>query len=768
MNIDKIRIEHMRNPIGIDVRHPLVLWTLQKREDDDGSRQVYWNIKAEGSLGTSWDSGKVQDNSMQYRIPVEFYPKERVKVQVMVWDENGREDRGCASFEMGLRRNDWKASWINPELTIPESDGLRPASYLKKTFSVSLEKDKEARLYATAHGTYNIYLNGQKVEGNVLAPGVSECHKILQYQTYDVTEYLKDGENELLAVVGNGWWRGTVTYDGIRNGFGEDVAFLAQLEYGGQTICMTDESWIATQDGALRNTDLMQGEIYDARKTCVLDEQWHQVKAESFGYDHIEASNCPPIKEHEVFDAEVFYTPNGECVLDFGQNIAGYIGFEIEAEEGEQYCFTHGETLDKDGNFTIENFQSQNFRCEQRIVYTCKEGKNKYKVSHSLMGFRYVKVEGMKAVHPEDFKAYAVYTDLEETARFSCGNLLVDQLVKNAVWSLKGNLADIPTDCPTREKSGFTGDLVTYIHTFQYLMETWPMIQKYVRNLAASQYEDGCVKQIAADPRERGDMDGAGGWSDAFEILPDKNGEWYNDQTLFEIYYEKIKKWADFLIQRAGSYTRPQHMDNPYHDCLDDVGIHWGEWLEPDFDFESYMANIRANGEPEVGTAYLSYACRIVSRHAQRMGRKEEAEYYAAKADRAAAAYRYAFTDNGRIHSERMCRYVRPIVLELLSEEEKRQAAADLNELVKGNGYKLNTGFLTTHELCRVLSDYGYVQTAYNLLLQEEQPGWLHSVKNGMTTIPESWYAFRPDGSRGDSFNHYSYGSVIGWIYGKS
>ena len=368
----------------------------------------------------------------------------------------------------------------------------------------------------------------------------------------------------------------------------------------------------------------------------------------------------------------------------------------------------------------------------------------------------------------EDFSAYAIYTDLEETFHFSCKNSLVDQLVKNAVWSLKGNLVDIPTDCPTREKSGFTGDLVTYIHTFQYLMDTWPMIRKFIRNQAASQYEDGCVKQIVADPRERGGMDGAGGWSDSFEILPDKTGEWYNDPELFVEYYDKIKKWIDFLICRAASFTRPEHIRNPYHDCLDDVGIHWGEWLEPEFDFERYMADIQANGVPEVGTAYLSYACRVLSRHADAFGKKEEAVYYAEKAKRAALAYRYEFAEEGRIHSERMCRYVRPIVLGLLDEEEKKQAAADLQELVKKNENKLNTGFLTTHELCRTLSDNGYLKTAYDLLLQEEQPGWLHPVKCGMTTIPESWYAFRRDGSREDSFNHYSYGAVTGWLIDTS
>lgn len=766
MRPERIRIEHMREPLGIDTEHPVVSWNIRTGEDRSLWKQAGYRITVSGHLGTAWDSGYVESSEMHHRIDADFRPKERAEVRVSVYDEQGNEGTGRTTFEMGIGREDWTAEWIDPEQETPASDGMRPASCLRKKFYLTSDEIcAGARLYATAHGTYRILINGRCVEGFVLAPGTSEYHRLLQYQTYDVTEYLQEGENEIRAELGNGWWRGTVTFDGIRNSFGDDVALLAQLECGGVPVCVTDDSWEASQEGPLRDTDLMQGEVYDARREDIPEESWHMVRTAGYGYGNLAAPDCPGVREHQTFSPVLLHTPNGESVLDFGQNIAGYIGFDLQAHEGEKYIFTHGETLDLEGNLTIENFQSLNFRCGQRVEYICREGRNTYKASHTFMGFRYVKVEGMEKIRPEDFTAYALYTDLEETAAFSCGHPLVDRLVRNAVWSLRSNLIDIPTDCPTREKSGFSGDLVTYIHTFQYLMDTYPMIQKYIRNQAVSQYEDGCVKQIVADPRERGAMDGAGGWCDSFEILPDRNAKWYHDDFLFEKYYENIKKWADFLIRRAASSTKAEHLDNPYHDCLDDVGTHWGEWLEPDFDFERYMANIRENGEPEVGTAYLSYACLLVSRYARKSGRMEDAEYYGKKADRARLAYRYQFTDHGRIRSERMCRYIRPIVLELLGEQEKKEAAAELNRLAEKNGYRLNTGFLTTHELCRTLSDYGYTDTAYRLLLQEGQPGWLDPVKHGMTTIPENWRAFQPDGARKDSFNHYSYGAVTGWLF---
>ena len=664
--------------------------------------------------------------------------------------------------------HNWSAKWINPELTIPNKDGDRPASYLRKTFLFEGREHAGEKLvlYATAHGIYNIYINGTHVDGFVMAPGTSEYKTILQYQTYDVTDLVRDGENEIIAVLGNGWWRGTITYDGIKNGWGEEVALLAEICDGKDVVAETDESWMATQEGPLRDTDNMNGEIYDARREKCMWERniWHPVTVTDFGYENLSYCNCPSPTEHETFSATLLTTPKGEKVLDFGQNIAGYISFELDAKEGEHFEFIHGETLDGDGNFCNYNFQSQNYYAAQRIDYTCKEGRNVYKATNTFMGFRYVLVKADRELDPACFKAHAVYTDLKITADFKCGNKLVNQLFQNSLWSIKGNLLDIPTDCPTREKSGFTGDLVTYIHTFLYVMDCKPMIEKFIQNQCASQREDGCTKQIVADAREYGIMDGSAGWSDSICILPYKLGKRYNDDTLFETYYENIKAWVDFCLRTAAKETRERYQDNPYKEYLEDQRAHWGEWCEPGMDFLPYFTNNIKNGEPEVGTAYLYEICKLLAEYAGKSGREEDAVYYSGKAEKVRLAYHWQFTENGRIHSDRMCRYVRPIVFGMLSEEETKQAAADLNELVKKNGYTLNTGFLTTHELCRTLSDHGYAKTAFNLLLNEKMPGWLYSVKCGATTVPENWDAYRPDGTRQASFNHYSYGAITGWL----
>lgn len=876
----RIRVEYLKGsgkfPVVIDIRKPQITWNVEGDKE-----QTAYQVRAVGSAGTCFDSGKVESREMKCVLDAEFQSREVVDVEVRLWGrENAAALEDKIQFEMGLlHEDDWTAKWINPETEIPDSGKERPASYLKKTFNLEQIPEK-ARLYATAHGIYQVYINGKEVQGFVLAPGTSEYVQRLQYQTYDVTGLLKKGENTIMAVVGNGWWRGTTTYDGVKNGWGNDVAFLAQLEADGKCVCMTEETWMATQEGPVRESDLMMGEIYDASRNlviekyvdsecqrsaeeanCIGEKYWHCVKTADFGCSNLVCSNCPPVLEHEYFTPKLLITPKGETVLDFGQNIAGYIEFDMECKEGEVWKFTHFETLDADGNFCNSNFQSTNFYCAQEIIYKAKAGRNHFKAFGTFMGFRYVKVEKLDELEclgktkaadeggnnladkevinergnrknslqelgdivPENFKAHAVYSDLEILANFQCGNPLVNQLYHNALWSIKGNLIDIPTDCPTREKSGFTGDLVTYIHTFQYLMEAYPMVRKFIENQAASQGENGCVKQIVADCRPMGAIDGAAGWSDSFEILPWKLGQRYNDYRVFYDNFEQIQKWMKFCIDRAASETRPENQSNPWKDYLYDTGFHWGEWAEPGADCMEELMYSGTHGNPEAATAYLAQGCEIMAEEvkrleniqetvcnhsnqkvaAQNVNLAHETVVYQEIAQNAKKAYQCAFLadgipvsagyekwkkDGGSAHwgnntdvfsavlhepehiseerkpSERMCRYIRPIALNLVSEEEKQKLADQLDQLVKAKNYCLNTGFLTTHELCRALSDYGHTETAYRLLLNEKCPGWLYSVKSGATTVPENWDAYGKDGSRNASFNHYSYGSIVGWL----
>jgi alpha-L-rhamnosidase len=638
-------------------------------------------------------------------------------------------------YVFGERSMNWQAKWINPE---PSSDagGRKRASYLRRSFTV--ETAQNAKLYITAHGIYNVWLNGDEVQGFLLAPGSGQYNKRLAVHEYDVGKYLKTGENEILVTLGDGWYRGGMGYDLTINNFGTDSALLCQLEIDGAAVLVSDANWQASQNGALGLNDMMKGEEYDARHEVITD--WHSVKVEDFGFANLIEQAGPPVTEHERFTAKRFTAPNGDTVLDFGQNFAGFAEFELNAQAGQTITLRHGETLDADGNFTIANFQNpRNPHCYQKVVYTCKDGLNRYRPTKCYFGFRYVKVESDIVITGKEFTGIAIYSDMPQTGFFTCGNEKVNQLFRNTLWSMKSNFVDVPTDCPTREKSGFSGDCQIFADTAMYLMNCYPVYRKWLLEQQSTQYEDGCVKQIAPDGRlERHFCDGSAGWCDSIEIVPYKLWRRYNDDTVVRENYDCLKRWLNFCLERNKT-TREEYQWLPEDLRLffADQGMHWGEWLEPGADTVKDLMKIGMNGEPEVATAYLAYGCMLVAEMAAHLGKTNDAAYFSMVAEKAKQAYRVAFVKNGVIESPRQCRYVRPIAFNLLTEDEKRKNAALLAQNIAENGYKLNTGFLTTSELCRVLTDYGQAETAYRLLLQNESPGWLYQVEKGATTILE-------------------------------
>jgi alpha-L-rhamnosidase len=302
----------------------------------------------------------------------------------------------------------WQAQWINPELP-PATEGRKRASYLRQFFTVGAARN--AKLYITAHGIYNVWLNGEEVQDFLLAPGTGQYNKRLAVQEYDVGKYLKNGENEILVTLGDGWYRGSMGYDMAVNNFGTDIALLCQLEIDRAIALITDESWQASQNGALGLNDMMKGEEYDARKEIIND--WHTVTLEDFGFDNLIGQSSPPITEHERFPAKLFTAPNGDTILDFGQNFSGFVELELNAEAGQTITMHHGETLDAEGNFTIANFQNFSYpHCYQKTVYTCKDGLNRYRPPKCYFWFRYVKVESDFAISEYEFTGVAVYSDI--------------------------------------------------------------------------------------------------------------------------------------------------------------------------------------------------------------------------------------------------------------------------------------------------------------------------------------------------------------------
>lgn len=765
MEICNLQVNHMTQPVGIDGRSLRVSWCVER-----GIRQNAYRVTVTLVNGELLeDSGRVESGCMYYRLTREIPYKSRAEISVTVWDEANRESESkTIQAVTGLGKHQWEAKWINPELNCDPKVRKRGA-YLKKTFvaeGAAAESSGRTMLYITSHGICNVYLNGTEATDLQLMPGTTQENKRLMVETIDVTDLLKEGENTLVVTLGDGWHRGSMGFDHNINVFGTDIALLCQMEREGQILVMSDETWEASCDGPLGLNDMMAGEEYDALKENTMT--WHPVKTEDFGYENLICTDTVPMLVHETFPGKLIITPKGEKVLDFGQNLVGYVRMDFKAKAGNRIRLVHGETLDGDGNFTISNFQGGKAQTKQEITYICRDGRNVYHPTKTYMGFRYVLVEADFEIDPKCFTAAAVYSAMRTTAEFSCGVPEVNQLFSNALWSMKGNFVDVPTDCPTREKSGYSGDCQAYIHTAMYLMDCYPVYAKWIREQAATQFEDGCVAQVAPMcSSKKGMADGGIGWCDSFEIVPWQLQNRYGDDALTEEYYEQIKAWMDCQIQKSKKTRLPNRRKVPkeLRPYLLDNGWLWGEWLEPGMDVVSYMKNMVIHGDLEISSAYLSYGCRLVADMADRLGKQEDAAYFKEVSEKAKEAYRYLFMKTGKIEEKkRQCRYVRPIALDLLSEEEKRQTAQNLAKKLEENGNKLNTGFLTTHELCRVLTRYGQAEKAYELLLQKEAPGWLHPVLNGATTIPENWYAFGEDGSRKDSFNHYSYGAIVGWL----
>lgn len=771
MIASNLKTNTLSHPMGIDAGRVVLTWV-----PTDGTYQSAFRITLKYDDKIIFDSGKIVSSKTEYVPEIEIPSKTRVVWSVTLWDEEDRlGEPVCGVFETGMAESDWVAQWIDPELTSPEYSErarfmapLNPASYLKKEFDLS--ETGEARLYITAHGVYDVWINGQHVDGYYMAPGTSHYDKRLQVQTYDVTSKLHQGRNEILVTIGEGWRRGSHGWSMYRYCYGTDLALLCQLEVDGTVALCSDTTWQASQNGPLQENDTMRLERYDARKEIT---DWHEVKELSFGYKEL-IGTCLPITPHERFHATLFTTPSGQKVLDFGQNFAGYVELDLVAKGGEKIVLTHGEVLDKDGNFQNDNFQNPDSPlCRQVIEYTCKAGRNVYHQTKCYYGFRYVLVETELELTGEEFTGVAVYSDMEQTSFFTCGNTEVNRLFQNILWSMKSNFVDVPTDCPHREKLSFTGDNQVFSGAAMYLMDSYPVLERWLREVVSTQYQNGSIPYVVPkkDSRKTDEpvgFDGSAGWCDAFQIIPYRMMKRLNSIRLVEEIYPSIRRWMMFNLERA-KQKRPENKNLPaeIRDYVLDSATNWGEWNEPGRTPADYARESDETGHAEVATAFLAHGCLLMQEMAERLGKTEDAEFFRDTYEKAKAAYRYLYTENGRIHSDRQCHYVRPIAHELLSEEEKKLAVEDLVKLIRQGGNKIGTGFMTTGYVCDVLSDFGYASVAYDLLLQTEQPSWLYEVRQGATTIWESWFGIKKDGSRDGSHNHYSLGVISEWMMSR-
>ncbi len=769
MRAVRLRTEYLNNPLGIDIGKPRFSWNCE-----GGSKQTAYQIIAKANGETVWNSGKVESSSMTH-IPYEgraLKSRERVNWSVKLWDENGVGGEISHSFfELGLlEASDWKAKWITGSYQVKRSKRY-PVDCFRKGIPVA-KAVQSARLYITACGLYEAKLDGQKIGSFALAPGHTDYRKRVQYQTYDVTEMLGLGDHTLTVQLADGWYRGSIGAWGIRNQYGTETKFLAQLEItygdGSRDTVVTDESWDWSNDGPIRFLDNKDGEVVNANR-----EPSYCGKAKVTTHKVIPtASNNVPVVEKERFMPAVTKAPNGKWLLNFGQNIAGYIAFRVPAKQGQRLTFRFGEMLDGDGNLTQRNIQcvSKNKTTPlQQIIYTCKEGLNEYKTTFAVFGFQYAEVDTDIELKPEDVTAIAVYSDIEQTGFFESSNELLNRFVNATIWSTKGNSLDIPTDCPTRERHGWTGDAQIFFETANYLFDYATFSKKYLNDVYDWQMKSGRLPQIA--PYGGVDfymwtMNGSVGWSDAGILIPYRFWKLYGDKQILIDYYDRMKRYAGFMMNRCGKLglmAKPLRLKGEAAKYAVNAGQSYGEWAEPAEVYPNDWKDMVAP-HPEVSTAYTSYVLGCMAEIAEELGNMEDAAQFRKYSEGCRKAYQaMAETAGYSLDTDRQARLVRPLAFNLLDERQTEYARKRLIQALENYGWRLGTGFLSTPLILDVLAQYD-LDAAYRLLENEEMPGWLFMPKNGATTIWESWEGTQAQGGIA-SLNHYSKGAVCQWLF---
>lgn len=766
MKAINLKTEYLNNPLGIDIINPRLTWNCE----GDIKQNAYRIEIIDGN--TSFISDKIISNKMSYNFTRTISSRQEIKWRVQLWNEKDQlgEWSNWANFEVGLLSfSDWKAKWITGNYQIKRNNRY-PVDYFKKEFETN--KFIKARLYITACGVYEAYINNQRVGNFIMAPGHVDYNKRIYYQTYDVTNLIKIGQNKINVLLGDGWYRGSCGAWGITNQYGIETKILVQLELIDEknniTYITSDETWNWSNDGPILFADNKDGERVDAR----LKPSYKQHAKVSKHKIIPSASNNVIVTEHETFTPEIIHTKNKNCILDFKQNIAGYISFKIKAKEGKKITLLFGEMLTKEGEFTQKNIQCSNkYKTSplQKIEYICHDGINEYKTKFAIFGFQYVLIETDIELKKDNFTAIAVYSNLENTLSFDSSNSYLNKFIDCTRWSAKNNSLDVPTDCPTRERHGWTGDSQLFFTTASYLFNYAPFAKKHLNDIYDWQKKDGMLPQIA--PYGGVDfymntLNGSVGWADAGILIPYRFSKIYNDRQILLDYYDKMKKYAEFMIKRIGKKTllsKPLHIKRKYRKYLVNYGQSYGEWAEPADVFPNNWTDM-VLPHPEVSTAYTAWMMKLMAEIAHNLNKIEDENKYLFYHNKIKEAYQVLRNKKEfNLDTNRQATLVRPLYLDLLNNEQTKYAQKRLIQSLENYNWRVGTGFLSTPLILYVLSDID-LNAAYRLLENEEMPGWFYMVKSGASTIWESWEGINAQNGIG-SLDHYSKGAMCEWIF---
>ncbi|SES18530.1 glycoside hydrolase family 78 protein [Pedobacter rhizosphaerae] len=764
--VKDLTVDHLVNPFSIDNPKPRFSWKLSSsvKNTMQSGYEIRLGSTEKITKNIFWSAKQNADQSVliPYNGP-ELASKTKYYWQVRVTDNHGKTSdwSPVQYFQTGLKPNDWTAKWI----TVAGKDTALASPYFRKEINLS-KNIKSATAYVTAKGLYEAHVNGARVSDDYFTPGWTSYKDHIQYQVYDLTKSLHKGANVIAALLGDGWYKGRIGFSNQKQFYGDTRGLLLQLEVvytdGTKEIFNTDETWKST-NGPVLASNIYDGETYDARKELTgwdkagyeESEAWKPAAIMAKGTEKLVGMSGPSVTKHEVLKPlKIFKTPLGETVVDFGQNMVGWVVLKARGAAGTQITLSHAEVLDKAGNFYTANLRS----AKQKNIYILKGvAEEVFEPHFTFQGFRYVKVEGYPGeLKAEDLTAVAVYSNMKPTGTFSTSNPLLNQLQHNIQWGQKGNFVDVPTDCPQRdERLGWTGDAQAFAATAAYNMDVAAFFTKWMKDVSADQLPNGSVPFVVPNVLNARDA-GSAGWADVATIIPWNMYIAYGDKGILENQYGSMKKWVDYISSVA-------------QNNLWNSGFHFGDWL-------FYRPNDDNDGRAAVTDKYMiaqtfyAYSTQLLINAAHVLGKAEEVKQYSELLNKIKAAYLVEYvTPNGKPVSNTQTAYVLALQFDMLPEKMREQAAQRLVQNVRDYGTHLTTGFLGTPYLCHVLSRFGHDDVAYDLLLQEGYPSWLFPVKQGATTIWERWDGIKQDGTFQttdmNSFNHYAYGAIGDWMY---
>lgn len=757
MYISRLRVNHKKNPLGFNLAKIHLSWEVK---DVCGKWAVETRIIVSESSNMEklvYDSG-VQENYHENQMLVSFDLKPRTRYY---WQVEVKDDKGdCAKsnpawFETGKLQESWTAKWIGTE----ENEKRMPLLY--KEFELK-EKPESVRWHVCGLGLYEAYVNEKKAGREFLMPGYHCYDSFLEYQTLDVTELLSQGKNKIAVLLGEGWYKGRFGFDGdYRNLYGNQKKCIGELHIryaNGQEECIvTDSSWKAEESSICEN-GIYDGEHIDE----TLEHKMLSVEEIEETRPLVERFN-PRIHKVEEFQPVSVEQEDEALLLDFGETVTGWVEITGVFETGQKVMMQYGEVLQK-GRFYRDNLRT----AKAEFTYVSKGKGETIRPHFTYYGFRYVKIKGLNPEKEYKFIAYRIMSDIERTGWVATDHDKVNHLLENTLRSQKCNFLDIPTDCPQRdERMGWTGDAGIFASTACFHMDSGSFFHHYMKNMQAEQEKcNGAIPFFVPRPKVKKEEhtnpfyldSGAAVWGDAATLIPWRLYQFYGDKAMLEEQYPVMKAWVDY------EYERTKENEIPY---LWQNDRQLGDWLA--LDNGNINNPIGKTDSGFIASVYHCWSTKMVKEAAESLGLEESKVYAEREKEIRNAILNYYFPDKKFCleYTQTACALL--LYLKLYPEGEREVITAKLAELLKKNNGHLNTGFVGTPILCMALSENGQNQLAYDLLLNEDYPGWLHEVNLGATTVWERWNSLEEDGSISgtgmNSLNHYAYGSIAEWIY---